>query len=206
MSAARFIVFEGGEGCGKSTQAALLAERLAAVLTRQPGGTALGRSLRALLLAERDDSAGGAPMDPRAEALLMAADRAQHEAEVIGPALAAGRHVVCDRYIGSSVAYQGHGRGLAPDEVAHISEWAVGGRPADLVVLLEVDPDEAARRRGAPSDRIESAGAEFHRRVAAGFRAQADAAPDRWVVVDGSGPVETVAARVDAAVSDRLGL
>ncbi len=206
MSAARFVVFEGGEGCGKSTQSALLAERIDAVLTRQPGGTPLGRGLRSLLLADRDDAAGGAAMAPRAEALLMAADRAQHEAEVIGPALAAGRHVVCDRYIGSSVAYQGHGRGLDPDEVSRISRWAVEGRRPDLVVLLEVGPAEAERRRGAPSDRIEAAGAEFHRRVAEGFRAQAEADPSGWVVIDGSGSVEEVAARVAAVVHDRLGL
>ena len=136
MSRGRFIVFEGGEGTGKSTQARLLAERLDAVCTHQPGGTELGRSIRALLLD--DDAPGAATLDDRADALLIAADRAQHVAEVIEPALGAGRHVVCDRYIGSSIAYQGHGRGLDVDIVRAVSGWAAGGLWPDLVLLMEV--------------------------------------------------------------------
>ena len=126
------IAFEGGEGTGKSTQARLLAKRIGegAVATREPGGTAVGVAIRSLLLEAEPGPAG---LDPRAEALLMAADRAQHVAEVIAPALAAGRVVVTDRYIGSSLAYQGHGRGLGVDAVAALSAFATGGIEADLV-------------------------------------------------------------------------
>ena len=197
----RFIVFEGGEGSGKSTQARLLAARLDAVLTRQPGGTDLGARIRELVL-------GGEPGDvsARAEALLMAADRAQHADELIVPALRAGRDVVCDRYIPSSVAYQGHGRGLDPERVRSISEWAVDGLSPDVVVLLTVPDEEARRRTGGARDRIEAAGAEFHRRVADGFAAMAAADPQRWVRVDGTGSPDQVEARVLDAVGDRLGL
>jgi len=202
---ARFIVFEGGEGCGKSTQATLLATRLDAVLTRQPGGTALGSALRRILLGAPDEAGVGGVSD-RAEALLMAADRAQHVAELIRPALASGRHVVCDRYIGSSVAYQGHGRGLDPERIRGISDWAVDGLRPDLVVLLQVDPATAGARTGSPRDRIEAAGADFHARVAGGFAAQAAADPGRWVVVDGSGTVDEVEHQVATVVRERLGL
>ncbi|MFM7069427.1 MAG: dTMP kinase, partial [Actinomycetes bacterium] len=140
-----------------------------------------------------------------AEALLMAADRAQHVAEVIVPALDAGRHVVCDRYLGSSVAYQGFGRGLPPDEIRHLSVWATDGLLPDVVVLLTVPSDVADRRLGGASDRIEDAGAAFHQRVADGFTAQAAEDPSRWVVVDGTGSKSDVAAAVWAAVSERLG-
>jgi dTMP kinase len=200
----RFIVFEGTDGCGKSTQAARLAERLDAVLTRQPGGTDIGARIRAIVLASADQP--GAPLADRAEALLMAADRAQHEAEVIGPALAADRHVVCDRYIPSSIAYQGHGRGLDPDEVRRISEWAVGGRSPDLVVLLVVPEEVARQRRGPSSDRIESAGDDFHRRVATAYRQMAADHPELWAVVEGTGTPDEVAARVQDVCRDRLGI
>jgi dTMP kinase len=192
------MVLEGGEASGKSTQAARLAEHLRAVLTREPGGTDLGERIRALVL---DPSAG--PVDARAETLLMAAARAQHVSEVIGPALAAGRDVVCDRFIGSSLAYQGHGRGLPVDEVRAVSSFASGGLTPDVVVLLVVDADEAAARRRTRSgaDRLEGEEAAFHERVASGYRALAAAEPDVWRVVDGAGPVEEVAARVLEAVS-----
>jgi dTMP kinase len=203
----RFIVFEGGEGSGKSTQAARLAEHLGALLTREPGGTPLGARLRELLLAPPEpDAADGPPearMAVRTEALLMAADRAQHAAEVLRPALRAGRDVVCDRYIPSTVAYQGAGRGLDPDELTGISTWAVEDLQPDLVVLLEVPDDVAAARTGGARDRIEAAGADFHRRVAESFRAQAAADPGRWVVVDGDGTPDEVEARVRAAVAAR---
>lgn len=200
----RFIVFEGTDGCGKSTQAARLAERLDAVLTRQPGGTDIGARIRAIVLASAERP--GAPLADRAEALLMAADRAQHEDEVIGPALAAGRHVVCDRYIPSSIAYQGHGRGLDPDEIRRISEWAVGGRWPDLVILLVLPEEVARQRRGAPSDRIESAGDGFHRRVATAYRQMAADAPDLWAVVEATGTPDEVAARVEDVCRNRLGI
>lgn len=190
----RLIAFEGGEACGKSTQAALLAARLGAVLTREPGGTAVGERVRAVLLDTGIDH-----LDPRAEALLMAAARAQHVAEVVAPALAAGRDVVTDRFSYSSVAYQGYGRGLPLDEVRDLSAWATGDLWPDVVVLLDLPAAEAAARRGHP-DRFEAEGADFHRRVEAGFRALAAADPARWRVVDGSGSVGEVAARVWEAV------
>jgi dTMP kinase len=195
----RFIALEGGEASGKSTQAAGLAARLGAVLTREPGGTALGGAIRSLLL---DDVT--ASMDPRTEALLLAADRAQHVAEVVRPALDAGRDVVSDRSAGSSLAYQGFGRGLPLEEVRHLSSWATCDLWPDLVLLVVVPPEVAAARTTAAPDRLEAAGVEFHRRVAEGFRALADADPGRWVVIDGTGSVADVAARIDAAVAERL--
>jgi dTMP kinase len=197
----KFIVLEGGEGSGKSTQASLLSAVLDAVQTREPGGTEVGLQLREVLLGRSTTG-----LSDRAEALLMAADRAQHVAEVVEPALAAGRHVVCDRFLGSSVAYQGYGRGLDPAEVRDLSVWATAGLLPDLVVLLTVPAQESVRRTGGARDRIEDAGAEFHQRVADGFAAQAAADPGRWVVVDGSGTRDQVAEEVLAAVTDRLGL
>jgi dTMP kinase len=203
VSRGRFIVFEGGEGSGKSTQAALLAQRLGALGTHQPGGTELGRRIRALLL---EDRAGDAPsLDDRAEALLMAADRAQHVAEVVEPTLRSGRHVVCDRYIGSSIAYQGYGRGLDVDIVRAVSGWAAGGLWPDVVLLLQVPGDVAHGRIGAARDRIEDAGDEFHARVAQGFAEQALDEPDTWVVIDGAGSVDEVHERVLDALADVLG-
>ena len=190
-----FIAFEGGEACGKSTQAALLAARLGAVLTREPGGTAVGERVRALLL---DPDAGA--LDARAEALLLAAARAQHVAEVVAPALGSGRIVVTDRFSHSSLAYQGYGRGLPLAEVRDLSEWATGGLWPDVVVLLDLASDEAAARRGRP-DRFESEGRDFDRRVEAGFRTLAAGEPARWRVVDGSGSIDEVAARVWDAVA-----
>ncbi len=200
-SRGRFIAFEGGEGCGKSTQAARLAGALDAVLTREPGATAVGAALRALLL----DPATG-PVDPRAEALLMAADRAQHVAEVVRPALDAGRHVVTDRYAGSSLAYQGFGRGLPVAEVRRLSAWGTDDLWPDLVVLLVVPADVAARRLGEDLDRFEQEGDGFHARIDAGFRSLAADDPDRWVVVDGSASPDEVAAAVARVVAERLQL
>ncbi|HUF31782.1 MAG TPA: dTMP kinase [Acidimicrobiales bacterium] len=196
----RLIALEGGEGCGKSTQAALLAERLGVLLTREPGGTAIGEQVRALLL---DPATAG--LAPRAEALLMAAARAQHVAEVIRPALDAGRDVVTDRWVGSSLAYQGHGRGLPVADVAAVSAFAVDGVTATVVVLLDVPAGEAAARRsGTSADRLEREGGGFHGRVAEGFAALAAADPGRWVLVDGTGDPAEVAERVWAAVEPRL--
>lgn len=194
-----FVAFEGGEGTGKSTQARLLAARLgpSCVLTREPGGTELGAAVRALVLGQ------GFDVDARAEALLMAADRAQHVASVVAPALAEGRDVVTDRYIGSSLAYQGIGRGLGVDAVRAISEFATGGLWPDAVVLLTVPPDvrdARLRARGAGADRMEAAGDDFHARVEAGFLSLAAADPARWVVVDGTGTETDVAEQVWKAV------
>jgi dTMP kinase len=197
-SASSLIAFEGGEACGKSTQAAVLATRIGALLTREPGGTWLGEHLRSLLL----DHAGD--IDDRTEALLMAAARAQHVAEVIRPALSSGRHVVTDRFTGSSLAYQGVGRGLGVASVASLSAFATGGLEPDLTLLLEVPAatvaDRLADRR---PDRIESAGDEFHRAVTAAYESLA-AVDERWVVIDATGTVEAVAATIWRAVGERL--
>lgn len=197
----RFIVFEGGEACGKTTQATRLAAAIDGRRTREPGGTEVGRRVRELLL----DPATG-EVDARAEALLMAADRAHHVATVVLPTLEAGRHVVSDRYIGSSVAYQGHGRGLDPERVADISAWATRGLEPDLVILLDVPAAAAKARRERGPDRLEAAGDGFHQRVAEGFRALAAAEPDRWVVIDGTPAPDVVERTVASAVGDRLGL
>ncbi len=168
------------------------------MLTREPGGTALGERIRTLLLDPEVTA-----LDARAEALLMAADRAQHVTETIRPALEAGRHVVTDRYSHSSLAYQGHGRGLPVDELGWVSDWAAGGLLPDLVVLVDV-PDDVARRRRAGSDRFELEDEAFHRRVAEGYNQFAAGDPKLWKVVDGTGTVEDVAQRVWAAVEAHL--
>lgn len=192
-----FIAFEGGEATGKSTQARLLAEQLDAVLTREPGGTTLGEAIRQWLL----DPAQTAMAD-RAEALLFAAARAQHVAEVIRPALAAGRHVVTDRFAGSSLAYQAFGRGLPFDEVRALSQFAIDGLWPDLTLWLVV-PEEVAASRLGELDRMEVVGEEFHRRVADGFARLAAVEPG-WVRIDATGDVDTVARRVREVVDEHL--
>jgi dTMP kinase len=196
-----FIAFEGGEGSGKSTQAKRLADRLGAraVLTFEPGDSALGAEVRRLLLDSPD-----LDITDRAEALLMAADRAQHVVEVIEPALAAGKTVICDRFAGSSIAYQGYGRQLSASEVAQLSRWAAQDRWPDLVVLLELGPDAAASRLDRAKDRLESAGDAFHRRVHDGYLLQAMEDPDRWAVVDGSGDEDRIAAAIWEVVRIRF--
>ncbi|MBI2710813.1 MAG: dTMP kinase [Actinobacteria bacterium] len=196
----RFVAFEGGEGSGKSTQAKRLADRLGAVLTREPGGTAVGARIRSLVL---DPATTG--LADRAEALLMAADRAQHVEQVVRPALAAGRDVVTDRFFGSSLAYQGFGRGLPVGDLRRLSLWATAGLEPDLVVLLDVPEEVAVARLTAAPDRVEAAGAEFHRAVRAGFRELAREHADRWVVVDGTPAPAEVEASVLAVVCERLG-
>ncbi len=195
----RFIAFEGGEGSGKSTQAARLATRIGALLTHEPGDTPLGAAVRSILLDAR-----GLVITPRAEALLMAADRAQHVVEVVRPALEAGRTVVTDRYAGSSIAYQGHGRMLPTAEVAGLSAWATDELWPDLVVLLEVPLAVSLERTGGARDRLEAAGEAFHRRVHDGFLTQAIADPDRWAVIDGTQSEDDVAAEIWDIVSIRF--
>lgn len=194
-----FVAFEGGEACGKSTQAARLAARRGALLTREPGGTELGERIRALFL----DPATG-EVDGRAEALLVAAARAQHVASVIAPALGRGEDVVSDRFTGSSLAYQGHGRGLPVESVRALSTFATDGLVPDLTVLLRVEATVASARLGSDRDRLESAGDDFHVRVQRGYELLAASEPE-WVVVDGGGSVDEVEAAVWAAVSGRLG-
>ncbi|HEV2362139.1 MAG TPA: dTMP kinase, partial [Acidimicrobiales bacterium] len=197
----RLIALEGGEGCGKSTQAKLLADALGAVLTREPGGTPLGERIRSLLLDPESP-----PIGPRAELLLMAAARAEHVRTVVRPALEEGRFVVTDRFEGSSLAYQAYGRGLDRSQVAEVSAFATDGLHADLNLLLDLPVDEAESRRCRTPDRIEAADDGFHQRVRSGFAALAGSDPGRWAVVDATGSVEAVARRVMEAVRDRLGL
>jgi dTMP kinase len=194
-----FIAFEGGEGSGKSTQAARLAARVGALLTHEPGDTPLGVAVRAILL---DSTA--LDITPRAEALLMAADRAQHVVEVIRPALEAGRTVITDRFTGSSIAYQGYGRQLPVGEVAALSDWATDELWPDLTVLLEVPAAVSAARTGGARDRLEAAGEPFHRRVHDGFLTQAIEDPERWVVVDGSRSEDEVAAQIWQVIQIRF--
>jgi dTMP kinase len=202
MTTGRYITLEGTEGCGKSTHAARLAEALSAVLTRETGGTAIGQRIRTIL---HDTSV--TDLAPRAEALLAAADRAQHLTEVVAPALAAGRHVVSDRSVYSTLAYQGYGRELPLDELRSINEWAMGGLWPELVLLLEVDTAVLERRmRGRQLDRFEQEGDEFHQRVRDGFRAMAASEPERWVIIDAGQSLEVVSAAIRAAVRDRIGL
>ena len=201
MTRGMFIAFEGGEACGKSTQSQRLATAIDAVLTREPGGTVIGAQLRTVLLDPQTVN-----LSDRAEALLMAADRAQHVAEVVEPALVSGRHVVSDRFAGSSIAYQGHGRGLPVSEIRDLSLWATGGVWPDLIVLLDVPEAEADFRLGSSRDRMESEPASFHAAVIEGFRSQAAAEPDRWVVIDGTPSIEEVSAAVFAVVAERLQL
>lgn len=185
-----WVAFEGGEGSGKSTQATRFAARFGAVLTREPGGTPEGARIRELLLDPAVE------LSDRAEALLMAADRAHHVAVVVAPALQSGRMVVSDRSAHSSLAYQGYGRGLPVDDVRRISDWASGGRWPDLVVLLDVPDDVRAARMRRAHDRLEAAGSGFHRRVNEGFRTMAAADPARWVVIDGARPLDDVESSV----------
>ena len=197
-----FITLEGVEGCGKSTQASRLAEAFGpdAVLTQEPGGTDLGRSIRSLLL-EKDSAA----VSPRAELLLYFADRAQHVAEVIQPALEADRVVVCDRYTDSSLAYQGHGRGLPVAEILAVAQAATGGLIPDLTLLLDLPVDvglERARSRGA-HDRLESEARGFHQRVRRGYLEMASGERERWVVIDAEVESELVTRRVIDAVAGR---
>jgi dTMP kinase len=202
MGGAFYIAFEGAEGCGKSTQAGRLGEALDAVITRETGGTPIGRRLREIL---HDTSV--TDLDDHAETLIVAADRAQHLAEVVRPALAAGRHVVSDRSVYSTLAYQGYGRGLPIEDVRRINEWAVGKTWPDLVVLLTVPDDVTAERmRRRQLDRFEQAGDDFHRRVDNGFAEMAAADPAHWIVVDASGPKDVVAKRIRNAVRERLGV
>jgi dTMP kinase len=194
-----YIAFEGAEACGKSTQAALLAERLDAVLTRETGGTSVGARLREIL---HDNDV--TDLTPRAEALMTAADRAQHLAEVVEPALAAGRNVVSDRSLYSTLAYQGHGRQLAVEELKSINDWAINSRWPDLVIFLDT-PDDLIDQRLSDRhlDRFEAAGDEFHERVIDGFRTMAADEPERWITIVATGTIDEVAAEINARLASR---
>jgi dTMP kinase len=198
----RFVAFEGGEGAGKSTQVALLAGRLRGrgldvVTTHEPGGSPVGPAIRRLVLATDVPAPA-----PRTEALLFAAERAEHVAAVVRPALARGSVVVTDRYVDSSIAYQGAGRGLGTAEIARLSAWATDGLVPDLTVLLDIDP-ERGFARFAGADRLEREPREFHVRVRRAFLDLAAAQPWRYLVVDAGADEAVIAAQVAAAV-DRL--
>ncbi|BDV31360.1 dTMP kinase [Microbacterium terricola] len=198
-----WVTFEGGDGSGKTTQAALLQDWLetqgrTVVRTREPGGTEVGVLIRDIVLHHRGDIA------PRAEALLYAADRAHHIETLVRPALARGEVVIQDRYLDSSVAYQGAGRVLDADEIRNLSLWATDGALPHVTVLLDLDPADARERLDAddkPFDRLEAEKAEFHARVREAYLALAAAEPGRFVVLDATLPVEEIA----AAVRERVG-
>ncbi len=201
----RLIALEGIDGCGKSTQARALADALGARLTHEPGATPLGARLRELVLHPDEALGQGVTLTPEAEALLMAADRAEHVASVLEPALETGEWVVTDRYSGSTLAYQGWGRGLDPVWLEALVSWAAQGLVADLSVLVDVTPEVAATRLGPRGDRLERLGPGFAARVREGFLAQAEADPARWAVVDGTAKVPALAAHILAVVRERLG-
>jgi dTMP kinase len=198
------IAFEGGEGSGKTTQARLVAIWLReqgydVVTTHEPGATKIGMRLRALLL---DTAHQG--MSPHAEALMYAADRAEHVASVIAPALDRGAIVITDRYVDSSLAYQGAGRDLPVEDIAHFNWWATGGRIPDLTILLDMDPVAGLRRRTRSADRLEAEPADFHHRVRSGFLELARAEPGRYLVLDADRPQEEVTRDIQERVRDLL--
>ena len=199
-----FVVFEGGEGAGKSTQSRLLADALRArgvevVVTREPGGTPIGEAIRVVLLG-----AGSDGMSARTEALLFAAARAEHAAALIRPAVTRGAVVISDRYLDSSVAYQGAARRLGEDRIAELSLWATEGLVPDLTVLLDVAPGVGLGRAG-DANRMEAEPEAFHDDVRAAFLRRAAAAPDRYLVLAAARPKDEVASAVLAAVLERLG-
>ncbi|WP_024285807.1 dTMP kinase [Cellulomonas sp. KRMCY2] len=197
-----FISFEGGDGVGKSTQLRLLAQWLSAggrevVTTREPGGTVLGSALRDAVLH-------GDHVSARTEALLYATDRAHHVDTVVRPALARGAVVLTDRYLDSSVAYQGNGRDLGADEVERLSLWATEGLLPQLTVLLDLDPSVGLTRLTGAPDRLERAGSDFHARTRQAFLDRAATGGPRWLVLDASGTAEDLQAAIRGRVAELL--
>jgi len=198
------VAFEGGEGSGKTTQARLVAIWLRelgydVVTTHEPGATKIGMRLRALLL---DTAHTG--MSPKAEALMYAADRAEHVASVITPALDRGAVVITDRYVDSTLAYQGYGRDLPMDEIARFNWWATGGRTPDLTVLLDMDPMAGLSRRARSADRLEAEPTEFHLRVRAGFLDLARRDPGRYLVLDAARPPDQITIQIQDRIRELL--
>ena len=202
MTTARYIAFEGLEGCGKSTHVTRLAAALGAIATREPGGTTIGASLRATMI-----DATNTMLSPRAEALLMAADRAQHLDELVTPALQRGQHVVSDRSAYSSLAYQGYGRQLDLAMLKQFNSWAIGNRWPDLVVYIDVPLDILLERlKKRELDRFEREDRSFFERIARGFNEMAKAEPERWLIVDGTPPKDELAATILREVTSRLNI
>lgn len=208
MTRGKFIAFEGGEGAGKSTQARLLAAALErrgvpSVITREPGGTSGAEAIRALLLGTE-----GEGWSPRAEALLFAAARSDHVERLIQPAVAAGKWVICDRFVDSSRAYQGGGSGLSDAEVLELHRIGSGGLLPDLTLLIEVSPEVARQRTAARdvdgADRIGGRDDAYHAKVAAAFARFAEAEPARFARIDGNGDAEAVHSAVMAALDGML--
>ena len=198
-----FIAFEGGEGAGKSTQTTLLADWFAAsgravCVTHEPGDTAVGQQLREILLGHETGE-----LAPRTEALLYAADRAEHVARVVRPALERGETVITDRYIDSSLAYQGAGRSLSVSEIEQLSAWATGSLLPDLTVVLDIDPAIGLRRFKTPADRLEAEPLAFHQRVREQFLALAAREPGRYLVVDAAKPAPEIHALACSRVKER---
>jgi len=198
----KYIAFEGVEGCGKSTHVKRLAAHLDALITREPGGTPIGSTLRAIMA-----DTGNTNLSPRAEALMMAADRAQHLRELVVPTLASGRHVVSDRSVYSSLAYQGYGRQLDLAELRRFNDFAIESRWPDLVVYIRVDLQVVRTRLlKRDTDRFEREDDEFFTRVIDGFDRLAAQEPQRWFVVDGAPPKDELEQIIRRGVTDRLGL
>lgn len=198
-----FVCFEGGEGGGKTTQSQLLAQWLTengytALLTRQPGGTAVGQQVRQIVLSPETGE-----LAHRTEALLYAADKAEHVETVLRPALARGEVVITDRYVDSAIAYQGSGRDLDPAEVTSLNRWATGDLRPHLTVLLDLEPEHGLGRF-AERDRIEAEGAEFHQRVRTAFLGLAEIDPEHYLVLDARRPIDEIATAVRARVEPLL--
>jgi len=202
VSLGKYIAFEGLEGCGKSTHVKRLATRLNAVMTREPGGTVVGSMLRNILIDPANTN-----LSARAEALLMASDRAQHIAELISPALASGQHVVTDRSVYSSLAYQGYGREQDLAELKRINDWAIGGLWPELVIYIEVPTAILIERmKKRELDRFEREDSEFFKRVADGFSQMAAADPKRWLIIDGTPDKDDLEKIISSRVQERLGI
>lgn len=198
----RYIAFEGVEGCGKSTHVQRLATHLGALVTREPGGTAIGSTLRAIMANPENTH-----LSPRAEALMMAADRAQHLSELVVPTLESGRHVVSDRSVYSSLAYQGYGRQLNINDLRQFNDFAIASRWPDLVVYIRIELDVVRRRLAKrETDRFEREDDQFFQRIIAGFDALASAEPDRWLIVDGGPAKDELELVIRQGVTERLGL
>ncbi len=202
-----FITFEGIEGCGKTTQTRMLADRLEergsrTLVTREPGGAAISEQIRAILLDNKNDG-----MDPLAEALLYVASRAQFVAEIVRPALAAETIVICDRYADSTLAYQGYGRGLDINTLATLNTIATGGVVPDMTFLLDIPVREgiARKRKDGNLNRLDNAGDAFHERVRKGYHALAEAEPARWRVIDAGAAPSVVAEAIWSALSPFVG-